>query len=252
MYFESHAHYDDIQFSADREALLASFPKAGIDIVINSGASIASSKAGLLLAERYPFIYAAVGVHPQNADAMREPHMKTLAQLASHKRVVAIGEIGLDYHYDGVLRDAQKYWFRRQLALAKSLSLPVIIHSRDAAKDCFDIIKESGVRRGVIHCYSGSVQMALDYIKLGFYLGIGGVATFQNAKKTLEVVSKVPLSSILIETDAPYLAPVPHRGERNDSKNLFYITEKIAQVKGVSHMEVANITRRNGNYLFFH
>lgn len=251
MYFESHAHYDDNRFDSDREELLALFPSLGIDTVINIGADMNSSYAGIKLAEKYDYIYAAIGVHPHEASSLSEANLKTLKSLSKHKKVVAIGEIGLDFYYDNSPRDVQRFWFKKQLALALEIGLPVIIHSREAAQECFDIIKQSGVRSGVIHCYSGSVQMALEYVNLGFYLGIGGTSTYKNAKKTIEVIDSVPLERILIETDSPYLAPVPKRGERNDSRNLIFVTEKIAEIKGISASQVANITKQNGKNLFF-
>ena len=251
MYFESHAHYDDPRFDEDREALLALLPQKGIENVIHAGADMASSLAGICLADQYDYIYTAVGVHPHEVKNMTEKDLQTLEKYAAMEKVVAIGEIGLDYYYDHSPREDQRYWLKRQLDLAEKVDLPVIIHCRDAAQECFDIIKESNVRKGVIHCYSGSWPMALDYVKMGFYIGVGGTSTYKNAAKTLEVVEKVPLDRILLETDSPYLSPVPHRGERNDSRNLIFVAEKIAQIKGISHLEVANVTKENGIRLFF-
>lgn len=251
MYFDSHAHYDDSRFNSDRAKLLKLLPVHGIDYVVNSACDMKSSKTGISLAEKYDYIYAAVGIHPHEAENMVNGDINALRQLSQHKKVVAIGEIGLDYYYDNSPRDIQRQCFIKQLALAKELDMPVIIHSRDAAQECFDIIRESGVHKGVIHCYSGSVEMAIDYIKMGFYIGIGGVVTFKNSKKTLEVVEKIPLEKILIETDAPYLSPIPNRGERNDSQNLLYITEKIAETREISHLEVANVTKKSAEKLFF-
>lgn len=250
MYFESHAHYDDIKFNDDRYELLNSLPEYGIDYVINAGADMKSSLAGIKLAEKYPYLYAAVGVHPHDAENMIEDDIKTLENYSSHEKIVAIGEIGLDFYYDNSPRDIQRYWFKRQLQLALELNMPVIIHSRDAAQECFDIIKESGVHKGVIHAYSGSPEMAWDYINMGFYIGVGGIITFKNARKLIEVVDSVPLDKILIETDSPYLSPVPLRGTRNNSQNLKYITDKIAQVKQIKPEEVALVTKKNGIELF--
>ena len=183
MYFESHAHYDDERFDDDRDELLASFPAEGIETVVNSSSDIASSRASIALAEKYPFFYASVGVHPHEVSKMREEDIDTLRELSKHPKVVAIGEIGLDFYYDLSPRDDQRYWFKRQLALAEELDMPVIIHSRDASQECFDIISASNVRKGVIHCYSGSAPMAQDYADMGFYIGIGGSLTFKKQQK---------------------------------------------------------------------
>ena len=250
MYFESHAHYDDERFDDDRDELLASFPAEGIETVVNSSSDIASSRASIALAEKYPFFYASVGVHPHEVSKMREDDIDTLRELSKHPKVVAIGEIGLDFYYDLSPRDDQRYWFKRQLALAEELDMPVIIHSRDASQECFDIISASNVRKGVIHCYSGSAPMAQDYADMGFYIGIGGSLTFKNNKKTVEVVEKLPLEKILIETDSPYLAPVPYRGRRNDSRLLKYVVEKISEIKNVPEIDICNITKNNAIELF--
>ena len=250
MYFESHAHYDDERFDDDRDELLASFPAEGIETVVNSSSDIASSRASTALAEKYPFFYASVGVHPHEVSKMREEDIDTLRELSKHPKVVAIGEIGLDFYYDLSPRDDQRYWFKRQLALAEELDMPVIIHSRDASQECFDIISASNVRKGVIHCYSGSAPMAQDYADMGFYIGIGGSLTFKNNKKTVEVVEKLPLEKILIETDSPYLAPVPYRGRRNDSRLLKYVVEKISEIKNVPEIDICNITKNNAIELF--
>lgn len=250
MYFESHAHYDDERFDDDRDELLASFPAEGIETVVNSSSDIASSRASIALAEKYPFFYASVGVHPHEVSKMREEDIDTLRELSKHPKVVAIGESGLDFYYDLSPRDDQRYWFKRQLALAEELDMPVIIHSRDASQECFDIISASNVRKGVIHCYSGSAPMAQDYADMGFYIGIGGSLTFKNNKKTVEVVEKLPLEKILIETDSPYLAPVPYRGRRNDSRLLKYVVEKISEIKNVPEIDICNITKNNAIELF--
>ena len=250
MYFDSHAHYDDERFDDDRNELLASFPDAGIENVVSSSSDIASSKASIALTEKYPFFYASVGVHPHEVEKMTEQDLLELETLSKHEKVVAIGEIGLDFYYDLSPRDMQRYWFKRQLELAERLDMPIIVHSRDAAQECFDIIKASGVRKGVIHCYSGSAQMAKDYIDMGFYIGIGGSLTFKNNKKTVEVVEQIPIEKILIETDAPYLAPVPYRGRRNDSRLLKYVVEAIGKIKNMDENDVCNITKINANRLF--
>lgn len=250
MYFESHAHYDDERFDEDRDTLLASFPAEGIETVVNASSDIKSSKASIALSEKYPFFYAAVGVHPHEVDSITEADINELRELSKHPKVVAIGEIGLDYYYDLSPRDLQRHWFKRQLELADELKMPVIIHSRDAAQECFDIIKNSNVRNGVIHCYSGSAEMAEEYIKMGFYIGVGGSLTFKNNKKGVETVERIPIEKILIETDSPYLAPVPYRGKRNDSRLLKYVVERISQIKNIPENDICNITKNNAQNLF--
>jgi len=252
MYFESHAHYDARQFKHDREVLLKKhLPESGVDYVINIGCSIKSSRDSIRLAERFDYIYATVGIHPHDLYDMSSQTIDELRQLAAHKKVVGIGEIGLDYHYDTFPREVQRFWFRQQLRLAEELDLPVVIHAREASQETFDILASSSIRRGSIHCYSGSAQMAIDYVKMGFHIGIGGVVTFPSAKKMVEVVEAIPLESILIETDCPYLAPIPFRGKRNDSGYLSYIAQKIAEIKGTTPEDVANITFVNAKSLFF-
>ena len=251
MYFESHAHYDDKQFNKDRQTLLECLPQYGVDVVINSGSDLESSYVGKQLSEQYDYIYFAAGVHPHELYHMSEKTIQQIRQLAEHKKCVAIGEIGLDYHYDTFPKQTQKYWFEKQLSLAKLLHIPVIIQSREASQDCFDIIKKSGVEKGVIHCYSGSVEMAEEYVKMGFMIGIGGVLTYSNAKKLTEVAKKISLEHILIETDSPYLSPVPYRGKRNDSRNLEFVVKKLSEIKGLTPLEIANATLKNGKNLFF-
>lgn len=250
MYFESHAHYDDERFDEDRDTLLASFPAEGIETVVNASSDIKSSKASIALSEKYPFFYAAVGVHPHEVENITEADIDELRELSKHPKVVAIGEIGLDYYYDLSPRDLQRHWFKRQLELADELKMPVIIHSRDAAQECFDIIKNSNVRNGVIHCYSGSAEMAEEYIKMGFYIGVGGSLTFKNNKKGVETVERIPIEKILIETDSPYLAPVPYRGKRNDSRLLKYVVERISHIKNIPENDICNITKNNAQNLF--
>lgn len=250
MYFESHAHYDDERFDEDRDTLLASFPAEGIETVVNASSDIKSSKASIALSEKYPFFYAAVGVHPHEVENITEADIDELRELSKHPKVVAIGEIGLDYYYDLSPRDLQRHWFKRQLELADELKMPVIIHSRDAAQECLDIIKNSNVRNGVIHCYSGSAEMAEEYIKMGFYIGVGGSLTFKNNKKGVETVERIPIEKILIETDSPYLAPVPYRGKRNDSRLLKYVVERISQIKNIPENDICNITKNNAQNLF--
>ncbi len=250
MYFESHAHYDDEKYDLDRFELIGKMHENGVDYIINAGSDLKSSLAGINISSAFPFFYAAVGVHPHEVSDMTDDDIKTLRKYAENENVVAVGEIGLDFYYDFSPRELQRKWFVRQLELAKEIDLPVIIHSREAAKECFDIIKNSGVRKGVIHSYSGSWQMALDYVELGFYIGIGGMVTFKNARKPIETVEKVPIDRILLETDSPYLSPVPLRGTRNNSQNLKYICDKIAQIKQISPENVAKITSENSMELF--
>jgi len=250
MFFDSHAHYDDPRFDADREELLNSFKENGVDYIINVGADIPASRASVKLAEDYGFIYAAVGVHPHSADTLNEDGFKALEKLCGMPKVAALGEIGLDYYYDNSARDSQRYWFKRQLELAARMNLPVIIHSREAAAETFNIIEESHIRRGVMHCYSGGVPMALEYVKMGFYIGVGGVITFEKVRKLREAVEAIPLENILLETDAPYLAPVPYRGKRNNSNYLTFIAMKIAEIKGIPLQDVADMTFSNALNVF--
>jgi len=252
MIFETHAHYDDEAFDDDREALLSAMRENGIEYIVNVGANLKSTEAGILLTQKYPFIYAAAGVHPSDTEELDEGQFARLKELSLFEKVVAVGEIGLDYYWDNVERGVQKFWFARQLDLAREIKKPVIIHSRDAAKDTFDIMKEKNAQEigGVIHCYSYSPEMALDYVKMGFYIGIGGVVTFQNGKKMKEVVEAVPMENILLETDSPYLSPEPNRGKRNTSLNLPYVAQKIAEIKGISYDEVVRITSENAKKMY--
>ena len=245
MFFESHAHYDDRRFDADRDEVLASLPASGISRVVNVGSTGRTSRASLILAEKYDFVYASVGVHPHEAGSCSESLIGELLEYARHPKAVAYGEIGLDYFYDFADREVQRFWFARQLKAAEQAGLPVIIHSRDAAAETFGIIMDCGVRRGVVHCYSGSVETALAYVEMGFYIGVGGIVTFDKARKLPEVVARLPLGKILIETDCPYLAPAPFRGKRNTSANLVYIAQKIAEIKRVTVQEVAEATYEN-------
>lgn len=250
MYFESHAHYDSEQFDDDRYEVIESLKNSGVDYVINVGADMQSSLTSIELSRKYDFIYAAVGVHPHDAENVKAEDYETLSSYLKEDKVVALGEIGLDYYYDLSPRDIQRQVFKNQLDICENAKKPVIIHSREAAQECFDMIKDSKVRRGVIHAFSGSTEMAKEYIKMGFYIGVGGIVTFKNARKLVEVVENIPLERILIETDSPYLSPVPVRGTRNNSQNLKYITEKIAQIKQISPENVAEITRKNAVSLF--
>ena len=252
MLFDTHAHYDDDQFDPDREALLASLPEHGVGLVVNPGCTVASSRTAVELAHCFPHIYAAVGIHPENCGDFRPEHLTEIRALAQEDKVVAIGEIGLDYYWDKENHEKQEYWFRRQIALAREEKLPMIIHSREAAADTLRVMKEEKSEEigGVIHCFSYSVEMAEEYLKMGFYLGIGGVVTFKNAKKIKEVVQMAPMERILLETDSPYLAPVPYRGKRNSSLYLPYVVQEIAELKGISEEEVIETTEKNAVRLF--
>lgn len=252
MIFETHAHYDDEKFDKDRDKLLIKLQEEGIGYVVNVGASLSSTKASLELAERYEYIYAAVGVHPNETAELNEENFKWLSDMADQTKVVAIGEIGLDYYWKEPEPQIQKIWFERQMELARDKKLPMIIHSRDAAKDTLDMIKacDGGSIGGVIHCYSYGVEIAKEYLDMGFYLGIGGVVTFPNAKKLKEVVQYMPLDRIVLETDCPYLAPVPNRGKRNSSLNLKYVAAKIAELRKIPEEEVIEVTYQNAKKMY--
>ena len=255
MIFETHAHYDDSAFADDRDELLRSMTAGGIGKIINVGASIESSKMALELAGKYEHVYAAIGVHPSEISDLNEETFSWLQSRTDDRKVVAVGEIGLDYYWekDPVIQERQRQWFLRQLALAQECGLPVIIHSRDAAEDTVRILKEqkpTGRARGVIHCYSYSPELAEEFVKLGYYIGVGGVVTFKNAKKLKETVEKLPLECILLETDCPYMAPEPHRGTRNQSLYLPYVADKIAELKGVTREVVEHVTWENALTLF--
>ncbi len=255
MIFDTHTHYDDEQFEEDRDVLLNSLAENGVGAIANMGASMRGAKDSVALAKKYPFAYAAVGIHPDHAKDLNEEEFAVLKALAAEEKVVAIGEIGLDYYWDSTEREDQKYWFKRQLALAEERNLPVVIHSRDAAADTLDIMKEAYTQSGqtltgVIHCFSYGVEMAQEYLKMDFYLGVGGVATFKNGRKLKEVIELAPLDKIVLETDCPYLAPVPFRGKRNSSEKLHYVVSAIAEIKGISEEEVERITWENACRLY--
>lgn len=252
MIFESHAHYDDEAFDEDREELLMSLRGHGIDKVINVGASLASCRITLELIQKYPFIYGAMGVHPSETAELNEENFAWLREQCAMDKVVAVGEIGLDYHWKEPEPHVQKVWFERQLIMARETGLPVIIHSRDAARDTLDMLQalHAGDTGGVIHCYSYTKEMAREYLQMGYYFGIGGVITFHNSKKLKEAVAYIPLDRILLETDSPYLAPEPNRGRRNSSLNLPYVAQAIAELKGVSYEEVVETTQENAMKLF--
>lgn len=252
MIFDTHAHYDDDAFDEDRDGLLSQLGVAGIERVVNIGASISSCKTTLELMEKYPFVYGALGVHPSETAELTEASFAWLAEQCKHEKCVAVGEIGLDYYWPEPDREIQKKWFVRQLQLAKRLGLPVVIHSRDAAQDTMEIMKEQHAEEigGVVHCFSYTKETAEVFLKMGFYIGIGGVVTFKNAKKLKEAVEHIPLERIVIETDCPYLAPEPNRGKRNSSLNLPYIIDEIARIKQVDRETVERVTWENGEKLY--
>lgn len=250
--FDTHAHYDDEAFDEDRESLLKQLPLEGIAKVVNVGASLASCRRTLKLMEQYDYIYGAIGIHPSDTAELNEEHMQWLKEACGHEKCVAVGEIGLDYYWDEPERDIQKKWFVRQLDLARELALPVVIHSRDAAKDTVDLMTEAkaGEIGGVIHCFSYTKETARIFLDMGFYIGIGGVLTFNNAKKLREAVEYIPMERIVLETDCPYLAPVPFRGKRNSSLNIPYVIDAMVEIKGISEEEVREQTWKNAHDLY--
>ena len=252
MIFDTHAHYDDDAFDEDRDVLLSGMREQNVEYIVNVGASMASSERSIKLAEKYPFVYAAVGVHPDEVGELDEEKFAKLCEWTSHEKVKAVGEIGLDYYWDKEKHDLQKHWFMRQMELASEVKLPMIVHSREAAKDTLDMVIAAKPLNlsGIIHCYSYSVEIASEYLNMGYYLGIGGVLTFKNAKKLKEVAEYTPLSQIVLETDCPYLAPVPFRAKRNDSSKLSYVVEELAAIKQISVEEVIRITNENGRRLY--
>ena len=251
MLFDTHAHMDDRSFDEDREELLAALPGKGISLLMNPGCSYESSLNAIALAEGYDYIYAAVGSHPDVADEVDEALIEKYRVLCSqHPRVKAIGEIGLDYHYEDIPRQIQKRAFRLQMELARELQLPVIVHEREAHEDGLKIVDEFPTVKGVFHCYSGSLEMAKELIKRGWYIGFTGVLTFKNARKAIEVAANIPLDRIVIETDCPYMAPVPFRGKRNDPGLVCYMAEKLAELRGLTPEEAARITLENGKRLY--
>lgn len=251
MLFDTHAHYDDARFDEDRDALLRAMPGKNVGLIVNPGCDLPSSRMAVDMAHKYDFLYAAVGIHPENCADFTPEQIGALRALAAEDKVVAIGEIGLDYYWaENPPKELQQEVLRRQLALAQELHLPVIIHDRDAHADTLAIVKEFPTVRGVFHCFAGSAEMARELIKMGWLLSFNGAATFKNAKKAPEVIAAVPLDKLMIETDAPYLTPVPHRGERNDSSFVRFVAEKIAEIKGVPVEEVERATWETGRAFF--
>lgn len=252
MIIDSHVHLDDKRFNRDRDLLIKSLEKNGVELAINIGADLKTSIASASLADKYENIYAAVGVHPHSAKEMDESTIEILRSFASREKVVAIGEIGLDFFRDLSPRDVQRKWFKEQIKLAKEVNLPIVVHSRDSDQEVFDILKEAqdGSLRGVFHCFSGSVEMARELIKLGFYISLAGPVTFKNARVPKEVAKAVPLDKLLIETDSPYLTPEPYRGKRNEPIFTKYVAAEIAELRGISYEELAKATNRNTKRLF--
>lgn len=251
MYFDTHAHYDDAAFDADRDVLLSALPGSGVDLVMDPGCDVESSRAAVALAEKYSYVYAAVGLHPENCKDCGRAELAVIRELAAHPKTAAIGEIGLDYHWDtNPLKAFQQEIFRLQLELARELNFPVIVHDRDAHGDSLAIVEEYPEVRGVFHCYSGSAEMAQILLERGWYLGFDGPITYKNARKAREVAEVTPPDRILLETDSPYLSPVPNRGKRNDSRNLPYIAGMLAAWKNMDPAELARISMENGKRLF--
>jgi len=250
MYFDTHAHYDDRRFNEDRDELMGSMQAAGVTMILNSGSSLRSSKFGLKLADRYPFVYASIGVHPHDSKSMTDETVSELEKLLSHKKAVAVGEIGLDFHHNFSPHDVQKKRFREQLELARRVKMPVIIHERESWRDTLDIIRDFRDLNGVFHCFSGSWESAKIILDMGWYLSFTGVITFQNARRSLEVLERMPADRIMLETDCPYLTPEPKRGRRNSSLYLPFVAEKVAQVRGISLEEAAALTMDNGKRCF--
>ncbi len=241
--FDTHSHYDDKAFDADRDSVLSGLKEKGVCAVVNQGTDLNTSEFSLKLAEKYSHVYAAVGLHPECLDENSLSDIEEIKKLAVHPKALAIGEIGLDYYYD-IPKELQKQVFIKQLELANELAMPVNIHDREAHGDTLEILKKYRPK-GILHCFSGSVEMAREIIKLGMYIGMGGVITFKNARKTVEVCKEIPLESIVLETDCPYLAPVPLRGKRNDSSLIAYTAQRIAEIKGITVEQVLIATKHN-------
>jgi len=249
--FDTHAHLDDRAFDVDRDALIASLPELGLELVMNPGCSLESSRNADALSRRYPHVYAAVGSHPDAADEVNDSVLEEYRKLCKlNPKIKAIGEIGLDYHYEDIPRSLQLQAFRAQMALAQELDLPVIVHERDAHADGLSVVDEFSKVKGVFHCYSGSLEMAQELVKRGWYIGFTGVLTFKNARKAVEVAANIPLERLVLETDCPYMSPEPFRGKRNDPSKLYRMAEKLAEIRGLSVEEIHRITTENGKKLY--
>lgn len=247
--FDTHSHYDDDKFDNDRASLLKSLPEKGVINAVSCGCDIKSSEFNRLLAEKFDYLYFAAGFHPENLGGSEITDLNKIKELAAHKKCVAIGEIGLDYYWMDSTKEKQKLFFEKQIELASELGMPIIVHDRDAHGDTLDILKNTKPK-GVVHCFSGSKEMAREVIKIGMYIGLNGVATFKNARKSLEVVKEIPIERLVLETDCPYLAPEPHRGERNDSSYIPYIAERIGNVLNMEPQKLLNITTENAKKLY--
>lgn len=252
MIFETHAHYNDEAFREDREEIFAQFPEKRIGRVVNIASDLESIDECLELAQKYPFMYCALGIHPSDSAPLTDELLEEISEKLKNPRVVAVGEIGLDYYWDTPDRSIQKHWFEEQLEMARRADLPVVIHSREAAQDTMQIMQAHRAREigGVVHCYSYSLELAREYVKMGFFIGIGGVVTFKNARKIKEVAEGIPIENIVLETDCPYLAPVPYRGKRNSSLYLPFVVEEIARIKGMDAEEVIARTEENAERLY--
>lgn len=252
MIFETHAHYDDDKFNEDRTEILASMKENHVEYIVNVSSSLETIQKTIALMEEYDFIYGALGVHPSDCAELTDVSLSEIEKLCKTSKVVAVGEIGLDYYWPEPDHTLQKEWFQKQMDMARRVKLPIIVHSRDAAKDTMDLMVSAHAEEigGVVHCYSYSKEMAKDFLEMGFYIGIGGVVTFSNAKKLKEVAEYVPLDRIVLETDSPYLAPVPNRGKRNSSLNLPYVAEEIAKIKGIDVETVYDVTFQNALKLY--
>ena len=246
--FDAHAHYDDKWFDEDRSALLSSMPENGVSYIVNAAVDIATAKTAIGYAERYPHMYACAGIHPENLEGLADDYLEQLTKLLEHPRVVALGEIGLDYHWD-IPRDIQNRVFEEQLRLARELDVPVVIHDREAHGDVMELVRRYKPK-GLMHCYSGSTEMLKEVMRLGMSISLGGTVTFKNARVPVEVAEAVPLDRLLLETDAPYLSPVPNRGKRNDSRNIAYTAQRIAELRGMDAQELIDITTENAKRLY--
>ena len=250
MLFDTHAHLNDSAFNEDRDTLISGLPEQGVGLVMHPGCNLADSLKAVALAEKYPFVYAAVGTHPDTADEVNEAVIEKYRSLCGHEKVKAIGEIGLDYYYETIPRQVQLKAFRMQMELAREIGLPVIVHERDAHEDGMQVVKEFPDVTGVFHCYSGSAEMAKELVKMGWYIGFTGVLTFKNARKAVETAQAIPLERIVLETDCPYMAPEPFRGKRNDPGYLYRMAERLAELRGLSVEEIQAITTENGKRLY--
>lgn len=251
MLYDTHAHLNNPLYDEDRDEVIKKIKKSGVEFVNNIGASMKTSLESIKLAEKYDFIYATCGVHPSETGELTDADMETLYEMIKHEKVVAVGEIGLDYHYDdGPDSDTQKYWFERQLEIARDVNMPVVIHDRESKGECISILKKHNIRNGVMHCFSGSAETAKELLKQDFFISFTGVVTFKNARRAIEALSIIPMEKLFIETDCPYMAPEPVRGTKNDSSNVIRIAEKYAEVKGIPLEDVIRITTENAKRFF--